>query len=164
MTPPATPPLPWNHTETPPENVQSVASRLQISIPAVLHLENGYAHEEALFGIPKYGGSIAEVRSVLAPLSRIVNPLTREGDRALPSVHRSCYKRFFPAHNTPQACPFICTNDVVVCLVLRVWFRNGNGMRGLSRYILEEVIRERAHRAPNVYGTNLASVCHRTSF
>ena len=27
---------------------------------------------------------MAEVRSVLAPLSRIVNPLTREGDRALP--------------------------------------------------------------------------------
>ncbi|CAN0457858.1 unnamed protein product, partial [Ascophyllum nodosum] len=41
-------------------NAESVASRLQISIPAVLHLENGYAHEEALFGIPKYGGSIAE--------------------------------------------------------------------------------------------------------
>lgn len=36
-------------------------SRLQIPIPAELYLDNGYPHEEALFGIPKYGGTIAEV-------------------------------------------------------------------------------------------------------
>eukprot|EP00903_Cladosiphon_okamuranus_P010383 g9822.t1 len=35
-------------------------SRLQIPIPADLYIGTGYQHEEALFGIPKYGGSIAE--------------------------------------------------------------------------------------------------------
>lgn len=38
-------------------------SRLQIPIPADLYLGTGYKHEEALFGIPKYGGSIAEVHA-----------------------------------------------------------------------------------------------------
>lgn len=38
-------------------------SRLQIIIPSTLKRTGGYAHEEALFGIPKYGGSIAEVRA-----------------------------------------------------------------------------------------------------
>lgn len=42
-------------------NHQSIASRLQISIPSDLYRGNGYPHEEALFGIPKYGGTIAEV-------------------------------------------------------------------------------------------------------
>lgn len=36
-------------------------SRLQISIPADLYRGNGYPHEEASFGIPKYPGTIAEV-------------------------------------------------------------------------------------------------------
>ena len=38
-----------------------MASRLQIPIPSDLYRDNGYPHEEALFGIPKYGGTIAEV-------------------------------------------------------------------------------------------------------
>eukprot|EP00752_Nemacystus_decipiens_P010339 g9211.t1 len=35
-------------------------SRLQIPIPDDLYYAPGYPHEEALFGIPKYGGTIAE--------------------------------------------------------------------------------------------------------
>ncbi|CAN0156978.1 unnamed protein product, partial [Hapterophycus canaliculatus] len=39
---------------------QSTGSRLQITIPNDLYREDGFPHEEALFGIPKYGGTIAE--------------------------------------------------------------------------------------------------------
>jgi len=35
-------------------------SRLQINIPHSLYRENGYDHREALFGIPAYGGSLAQ--------------------------------------------------------------------------------------------------------
>ena len=41
-------------------------SRLQIPIPADLYYAPGYPHEEALFGIPKYGGTIAEVWTAVA--------------------------------------------------------------------------------------------------
>jgi len=42
---------------TTPDNV---SSRLAIHIPHSLFKENGYDHREALFGIPPYGGSIAQ--------------------------------------------------------------------------------------------------------
>jgi len=38
----------------------NVSSRLQIHVPHSLYRENGYDHREALFGIPPYGGSIAQ--------------------------------------------------------------------------------------------------------
>jgi len=38
----------------------NVSSRLAIHIPHSLFKENGYDHREALFGIPPYGGSIAQ--------------------------------------------------------------------------------------------------------
>lgn len=37
-----------------------VSSRLEIHIPHDLYKENGYDHRDALFGIPAYGGSIAQ--------------------------------------------------------------------------------------------------------
>ncbi|CAM9511835.1 unnamed protein product [Chrysoparadoxa australica] len=39
---------------------ESASSRLQVQIPHELFEESGYPHQEALFGIPKYGGVIAE--------------------------------------------------------------------------------------------------------
>merc|ERR1712224_961108 len=38
----------------------NVSSRLMIHIPHSLFKEEGYDHREALFGIPPYGGSIAQ--------------------------------------------------------------------------------------------------------
>jgi len=38
----------------------NVSSRLQIHVPHDLFKENGYDHREALFGVPPYGGSIAQ--------------------------------------------------------------------------------------------------------
>lgn len=38
----------------------NVSSKLSIHIPHSLYKENGYDHREALFGIPPYGGSIAQ--------------------------------------------------------------------------------------------------------
>ncbi|CAM9354352.1 unnamed protein product, partial [Discosporangium mesarthrocarpum] len=38
----------------------ATGSRLQIQIPSDLFRPEGYEHQEALFGIPKYGGAIAE--------------------------------------------------------------------------------------------------------
>jgi len=45
------------HASTTPDNV---SSRLMIHIPHKLFKEGGYDHREALFGIPPYGGSIAQ--------------------------------------------------------------------------------------------------------
>jgi len=42
------------------ETPDGVSSRLSIHIPHSLYKEDGYDHREALFGIPPYGGSIAE--------------------------------------------------------------------------------------------------------
>ena len=39
---------------------EETTSALNIIIPEDLHKSNGYAHKEALFGIPVYGGTIAE--------------------------------------------------------------------------------------------------------
>lgn len=38
----------------------NVSSKLMIQVPHSLHREGGYDHREALFGIPPYGGSIAQ--------------------------------------------------------------------------------------------------------
>lgn len=38
-----------------------VSSRLEIHIPHKMFKEEGYAHREALFGVPPYGGSIAQM-------------------------------------------------------------------------------------------------------
>ncbi|KAG5176720.1 hypothetical protein JKP88DRAFT_270825 [Tribonema minus] len=40
--------------------VSQTSSRLQIQIPTELFRPAGYAHQEALFGIPHYGGAIAQ--------------------------------------------------------------------------------------------------------
>lgn len=52
-----------NNNDDDDNDKQSSGSRLQFTIPSVLYRDEGYAHEEALFGIPKYGGTIAEVGS-----------------------------------------------------------------------------------------------------
>jgi hypothetical protein len=43
-----------------PDERLNKTSRLQVIIPHSLHKEDGYEHEEAMFGVPHYGGSIAQ--------------------------------------------------------------------------------------------------------
>jgi len=49
--------LGMTHANTTPDNV---SSRLQIHVPQTLFKADGYDHREALFGVPPYGGSIAQ--------------------------------------------------------------------------------------------------------
>merc|ERR1719281_273700 len=42
------------------KTTDNVSSRLMVHIPHSLFKEEGYDHREALFGIPPYGGSIAQ--------------------------------------------------------------------------------------------------------
>lgn len=42
------------------KTLENVSSRLQFHVPHTLFKDGGYEHREALFGIPPYGGSIAQ--------------------------------------------------------------------------------------------------------
>ncbi|CAM9430404.1 unnamed protein product [Scytosiphon promiscuus] len=84
---------------------ESIASRLQITIPNDLYREDGYPHEEALFGIPKYGGTIAERLvhgGVSAGESKTWTLCSNEDEEAVPPM-------------VPDGTPFILMVDRGEC-------------------------------------------------
>lgn len=54
------------------DSADSISSRLQVHVPQTLFRIDGYDHREALFGVPPYGGSIAQ--SVYYAASDLCDP------------------------------------------------------------------------------------------
>ncbi|CAM9555071.1 unnamed protein product [Pylaiella littoralis] len=84
---------------------ESIASRLQIPIPTSLVKPEGYQHEEALFGIPKYGGTIAE---------RLIHGGVKKGEKVTWNL---CTNEDAEAVAplVPEDAPFILMVDRGVC-------------------------------------------------
>lgn len=82
----------------------NVSSRLQIHVPHSLFKEDGYDHREALFGVPPYGGSLAQ--NLYYADSDLCDPTvdTRKGYPARPVEEKTKKMESWPA-------PFILMVD-----------------------------------------------------